>query len=418
MEVMLRAEGLGKSFRHTVADGPRTFRQWVEGGFLKRRGRARGRFWALRDVGFTVERGEMVGVIGHNGSGKSTLLRLLGGVMQPDEGRVTTAAPIHGLLELNTGMHPDLSGRENILINGVLGGLLKGEVQARMEAIIAFAELEDHIDDPVRTYSSGMKLRLGFAIAVHVDPEVLLIDEVLAVGDMAFQQKCLDRIAAFKAQGCAIVLISHDIGQVKTFCDKVLWMDHGRVRAMGPAEEVVHAYTTAMTRETRRRTPSDLPDAFTAQGVRLRSGENRLGSQEITLSDVVLLDAQGQATNRIAVGAPLTLRAVLNADRRIETAQVSVSIANADGTPCLDVNTENDAVALPPLHGSLSVTLDLARLDLAPGLYRASVGVWEKGWSHAYDFHVDAYRLEVTDGRKVSGVLSPPRHWVISGAVS
>ncbi len=412
MAIMLRAEGLGKSFRHTVAGAPRTFRHWVEGGFLRRR--PKGRFWALKDVGFDVAKGEMVGVIGHNGSGKSTLLRLLGGVMQPSAGRVTAAAPVHGLLELNTGMHPDLSGRENILINGVLGGLLKREVRDRIDRIIAFAELQDHIDDPVRTYSSGMKLRLGFAIAVHVDPEILLIDEVLAVGDMAFQQKCLARIADFKAGGSAIVLISHDLGQVKSFCDKVVWMDRGAVRAIGPAEEVVAAYQDAVARDTALRTRTDLPDRLTAQGVTLRAGENWLGSQEATLSEVALLDESGLPVERITSGSPLVLRASIASNGPATPAHVSVSIANSDHVQCLDVNTANDGVLLPPMEAPLRVDLRLDRLDLAPGRYRISVGLWEPGWSHAYDFHKEVYALEVIGGPKLAGVLSPPRHWVVN----
>lgn len=412
MEVMLRAEAVGKSFRKAAIDGPRTFRHWVEGGFLKRR--PRDRFWALRNVDFTVAKGEMIGVIGHNGSGKSTLLRVLGGVMQADEGRVTAAAPVHGLLELNTGMHPDLSGRENIIINGVLGGLLKSEMRERIDRIIAFAELEAHIDQPVRTYSSGMKLRLGFAIAVHVDPEILLIDEVLAVGDMAFQQKCLERIGDFKDSGCAIVLISHDLTQVRNFCDRVIWLDKGKVREIGPAEEVVEAYETAMSRETARRTPPDMPDMTTAGGHVLRAGENRHGSQEVVLSGVTLLDANGHPTDRIEAGQPLSVRAVLTAASALDTAHFSFALANADGTQCLDVNTANDGIILPSIDAPLRVELELGRLDLAPGQYRASVGVWEPGWNHAYDFHEGAYPLLVTGGPNLSGVLSPPRHWKVN----
>ena len=251
MERALRLENLGKKFRHRTNDTPNTFRGWVEGGWRTRR---QENFWALRGITLDVAPGEMLGVIGRNGSGKSTLLRLLGGVMRADEGRVVAAGPVNGLLELNTGMHPDLTGRENIIINGVLAGLLKQEVQERMESIIAFAELEEHIDDPVRTYSSGMKLRLGFAVAVNVDPNILLIDEVLAVGDLGFQQKCLARIREFKSRGCAIVLISHDMTQVKAMCDRALWIDRGQLQALGQPHEVISEFEASMSKETLRRT--------------------------------------------------------------------------------------------------------------------------------------------------------------------
>lgn len=412
MTVALQITGLGKSFRHRSQDEARTFRQWVAGGF--RKSRSGGRFWALRDVNFEVASGEMVGVIGHNGSGKSTLLRLLGGVMQADEGAATAAGPVNGLLELNTGMHPDLSGRENIVINGVLAGLLKNEIDDRAEAIIAFAELEEHIDQPVRTYSSGMKLRLGFAIAVHVDPTILLIDEVLAVGDLAFQHKCLNRIAEFKDNGCAIVLISHDLGQVRQMCDKVIWLDHGRVRAIGDPETVIASYETAMSAETAIRTRTDIADRVLPDGTVLKAGENRLGSQEASIRSVMLLDQTGRETARIAPGNPVTVRVELTAERPLPGAHVSVSFTDAEGRICFDVNTENDAVSLPAIAGDMAVTLDIDRLDLGPGAYLCSLGIWQKGWQYAYDLHLDAYPLEIVGGARLQGVLSPPRRWRIS----
>lgn len=373
MVVALEARGLGKSFRQSAHAGPRTFRQWVEGGFARRR--PKDRFWALRGVDFAVAQGEMTGVIGHNGSGKSTLLRLLGGVMQPDEGQVTTTGPVNGLLELNTGMHPDLSGRENIVINGVLGGMLRSEMTARTDDIIAFAELADHIDQPVRTYSSGMKLRLGFSIAVHVDPKILLIDEVLAVGDMAFQQKCLARIGAFKDNGCAIVLITHDMQHVRNFCEKVIWMDHGKVRAIGSPDEVVTLYETAMRTETLKRSDTARADVVTDRGIRLRMDENRFGSGDVTLVDVTLLDDQGRPVAALAPGAPMTVRGTMHAAAAINACHVSISIVDDEGTLCLDVNTDTDRITMPAFDGTLPVTLTLGRLDLAPGRYRVSMGV-------------------------------------------
>lgn len=409
MGAAIRVLGVGKSFRHRAQDEARTFRQWVAGGF--RRSRPDGRFWALRGVSFDVAPGEMVGVIGHNGSGKSTLLRLLGGVMRGEEGAVEVAGPVNGLLELNTGMHPDLSGRENIAINGVLAGLLRHEIEARAAAIIAFAELEEQIDQPVRTYSSGMKLRLGFAIAVHVDPTILLIDEVLAVGDLAFQRKCLARIAAFKDQGCAIVLISHDLEQVQRMCDKVIWLDHGKVRAIDRPEVVVRAYETAMSAETVRRTAGDIPDRVLANGTVLKAGNNRLGSQEIVIDSVAILDRAGAETARIAPGAALTLRVELTAANPHLGAHLSFSITDPAGIDCFDVNTENDAIVLPEVTGRMTVTLQIERLDLAPGEYQCTVGVWEQRWRYAYDVHKFAYPLEVAGGERLQGILSPPRRW-------
>lgn len=411
MAIALQVAGLGKSFRHRAKDGARTFRQWVEGGF--RAARPAERFWALRDVSFSVAEGEMLGVIGHNGSGKSTLLRVLGGVMTADKGQVQASSPVNGLLELNTGMHPDLSGRENIIINGVLSGLLRSEIQARADDIIAFAELDEHIDQPVRTYSSGMRLRLGFAIAVHVDPKILLIDEVLAVGDLSFQQKCIARIAQFKKQGCAIVLISHDLGQIAAMCDKVIWLDHGAVRGIGAPEEVIADYHAAMTGETRARTQADLAPRTLQNGTVLHAGQNWLGSHEATIAAVEVLDASGREITRLEVDQTVTVRVTIKARTAIDTAHLSVSLSNAEGWTVFDVNSENDATALPKIEGTLSVSLTISRLDLNPGLYRLSVGIWHAGWQYAYDLHLDAYPLEVVGGALLQGVLSPPRRWSI-----
>lgn len=399
MRPALIAEGVGKSFRHRDTASAPTFRAWVEGGFRLRRPTSR--FWAVRGISLAVTPGEMVGIIGRNGSGKSTLLRLLGGVMQPEEGRVCAAAPVRGLLELNTGMHPDLSGRENIVINGVISGLLKSEILTRMEEIIAFAELEDHIDQPVRTYSSGMKLRLGFAIAVHVDPQILLIDEVLAVGDLAFQEKCLARIGAFRAAGCAIVLISHDMGQVRQFCDRVLWLDRGTLRAEGDPDRVVAAYERAA--HPAAGATSTAAQAPTGFGIRYGSGAVRIG-------DVRLTDRAGNRLDRLEGGSGLSVRLTLAAATPTD-AHVSISIADAEGRICFDANSETDRIVLPAIGPPREIALDFDRLDLAPGRYLVSVGAWRPDWAEAFDMHESAYPLEVVGGPQLKGPLAPPRRW-------
>lgn len=409
MSSALRAERLGKRFSHVGPHAPSTFRQFVEGGWRKRERPEE--FWALREIDFEVAQGEMLGVIGHNGSGKSTLLRLLGGVMRPDEGRVTAAAPVNGLLELNTGMHPDLTGRENVLVNGVVAGLSKRQVRARFDDIVAFAEIEEFIDAPVRTYSSGMKMRLGFAVAIHVNPSILLIDEVLAVGDMAFQQKCLDRIRLFKERGCAIILISHDLSQVEAMCDRVLWLDHGRTQALGTPGVVVTNYKAAMLSESGRRTPVDRPDLVTSGGIVLRTHENRMGSLEAEIVDVQLVDGQGRHTDRIANGAPLSIRLLLRSATALPAAHISITVCNAVGDTCIDLNTEVDRVAIPEIIGDREMVLHLDRVDLATGDYSISVGLFNPSWAYAFDYHAHAYKLTVTGSASVLGILNPPRQW-------
>jgi len=408
----IRAERLGKKFARRAAE-PLTLQSLLDGSRLVRRPKEA--FWALRETSIDLRRGEMIGVIGQNGSGKSTLLRLLGGVMKPDEGSVTTAGTVDGILELNAGMHPDLTGRENIIVGGVIDGLSRRHVKERVDEIVAFAELEEFVDAPVRTYSSGMKLRLGFSVAVHVDPEILLIDEVLAVGDMAFQKKCLDRIRAFKARGCAIVLISHDMSQINEMCDRAFWLSHGRVLAQGVPTEVVRASKTAMRDETGRRTPADGPEATTSQGRTLRLNENRFGSQEAVIVSVALLDDTGNSTDTISCGEPLTVRATISAVARLEDYHVSVSIADQAETPCFDINTDVDGVAVPPLVDRTELSLRIDRLDLAPGRYTLSMGLYPKNWAYAFDYHSAVYMLNVTGERNVNGILAPPRRWRLLG---
>ena len=405
MERALRLENLGKKFRHRTNDTPNTFRGWVEGGW--RTGRQEN-FWALRGITLDVAPGEMLGVIGRNGSGKSTLLRLLGGVMRADEGRVVAAGPVNGLLELNTGMHPDLTGRENIIINGVLAGLLKQEVQERMDSIIAFAELDEHIDDPVRTYSSGMKLRLGFAVAVNVDPNILLIDEVLAVGDLGFQQKCLARIREFKSRGCAIVLISHDMTQVKAMCDRALWIDRGQLQALGQPHEVISEFEASMSKETLRRT-----SAAARNRPEERTAPDRVGSGEVELSEVTLLGLKDQTLDVIAPGDGLIVQATVICRPGSEGWRMSVTISDQFGTSCLDVNTEADNLVMPSPNVPVTVRLRLDRLDLSPGEYSVSIGVWQADWRYAYDYRSNIKSLEVSGATRLKSVLSPPRSWMV-----
>jgi lipopolysaccharide transport system ATP-binding protein len=214
------------------------------------------RFWALRNVSFTVAAGHMLGVIGANGAGKSTLLSLVGRVMRPDQGLIQLNGRVGGLLDLGADFHPDLTGRENVFTSAIIGGLTHHEVSRRFASIVDFAQLEAFIDSPLRTYSLGMRMRLAFAVMVHLEPEILLIDEVLAVGDISFQQKCLERINQFKQKGCAILFVSHDAETVRQFCDEGLWLQRGQVAAHGRAATVVERYLAAMATEDPMTSPS------------------------------------------------------------------------------------------------------------------------------------------------------------------
>ena len=236
MRDAITVQDLGKRFNRFHAEKPTTIMEVALSGLRKMRPVEQ--FWALRHISFTVAPGEMLGIIGHNGAGKSTLLQLIGGVSHPDEGRVKRHGRIGALLDLGAGFHSDLTGRENVFVTAIVAGLTRREVARSFQSIVEFAELEVFIDSPVRTYSTGMQMRLAFAVAVHTHPDVLLVDEFLSVGDVAFQARCLARIAQLKEQGCAIVLISHSAEQVQQLCDRALWMKHGTVMTYGEPEIV------------------------------------------------------------------------------------------------------------------------------------------------------------------------------------
>ncbi|MFK7802959.1 MAG: ABC transporter ATP-binding protein [Anaerolineae bacterium] len=244
MSQVIKVHKVGKWFRLYHKGRPTT----IQEALTKRmRGlRPREAKWALRDINFSVRQGKMTGIIGANGSGKSTMLRLLGGVLRPDEGQILTKGRIGGLLELGAGFHHDLTGRENIFVNGIVSGLTRSDVAHRFDEIVAFSELEDDIDYPLRTYSSGMQIRLGFAVAAYSDPEILLIDEVLSVGDVSFQKKCFDRIRQFREEGRTIVFVTHSLDQVQQFCDEAIWINKGSLVDRGKPDQIVSDYLNKM----------------------------------------------------------------------------------------------------------------------------------------------------------------------------
>lgn len=398
-------ENLGKRFNRYHAEKPVTLMEAALSGL--RRVKPIEHFWALRGVSFTVSAGEMLGVIGHNGAGKSTLLQLLGEVAHPDEGRIKLRGRIGALLDLGAGFHGDLTGRENVFVTAVVSGLSRREVEQRFDAIVAFAELEQFIDNPVRTYSSGMMMRLAFSVAVHTDPEILLVDEYLSVGDLSFQTKCLDRISAMKEQGCAIVFVSHDVGQVERLCDRALWLQQGNVVAYGSPDLVAGKYVSHMRSQTHQRTPSTADAAnFSTNGLTLH--ENRFGSLEVEITQVRLTPA-----SNVKAGEALKVEIDYHNAQRMAAAIFSVSISQAQGRKCLDVNTQDTGMGAVLLRDRGTLRLILDRVDLATGDYFVDVGIYEPNWNHAYDYHWQAYPLMLYAPDVSTGILAPPLRWEV-----
>jgi lipopolysaccharide transport system ATP-binding protein len=369
-------------------------------------------YWALTDVSFSIPPGRMVGVIGVNGAGKSTLLRLLGGIGRPDRGTLHVHGRIGALFDLGTGFHPDLTGRENVFVAGIISGLTRNEVARRFDEIVDFAELAGWIDDPLRTYSTGMQLRLAFAIASHIQAEILLIDEVLSVGDIAFQHKCLERIAEFRRQGCTVLIVTHDTDFVAQFCDEALWLHQGRIVGNGAAKVIVSEYIIERTSAARQRTPVFAPLQLASSGVPLMIKENRFGSLEIEITYVRLLNESGEETTRFCTGQPLSIEIQFRAVEPISAPNFGISLMR-DGLVCTEFTTHAAGLQLPTLQGEGQITLRIDRLDLAAGLYYMEPWIYEKEWRYLLDYHEHTYALEFFSTTMEKGVMQPPYHWEV-----
>jgi homopolymeric O-antigen transport system ATP-binding protein len=359
---------------------------------------------ALSDVSFDVARGETLGVVGSNGSGKSTLLKLLAGIVRPTRGTLSVSGKLAALLELGAGFHPEISGRENIEITGLLLGLTRRQIVDRLPDIVRFAGVEEFLDAPVKTYSSGMAVRLGFAIAAHSDPDVLLVDEVLAVGDEAFSHRALEKFAEFERAGKTLVFVSHDLPLVAERCRRALWLDRGRVAADGPSAETVALYRECVAQEEGGRRL-----AQPGRGA-------RIGSGEASIRSVRLLDAAGLPAARLRAGEPAALEMILEAPKPLADFVLGFRIATVSGAVVLATNTRLEGYRPGSLSGEARATLSFPSLDLAPGVYSLDAAVHAKDGA-PYDERHDVLRFEVTSERAGSGVWAPERRWDFSGGI-
>ena len=365
---------------------------------------------AIVDLSFEVASGEMVGVIGANGSGKSTLLKLLAGIVQPTSGDVSVCGRLAALLELGAGFHPEISGRENIAIAGLLLGLSKKEIARRFDEIVRFAELEDFLDAPLKTYSSGMAVRLGFSIAAHSDPDVLLVDEVLAVGDEAFSHRCLEKFAEFERAGKTILVVSHDLALVSQRCRRAIWLEKGRLAADGPAAETVALYRERVAEEEGKRRQAAGP------AVTLDAVPARIGSGAALVEEVRLLDGKGMPAGRIVSGEPAVLEMRVRAAAPLSDFVFGFGIATVSGASVFGTNTDIDGFLPEDFSGEGRVALEIPAAALAPGVYSVDAAVQARDGA-PFDYRRDVLRFEVTAVRGASGVWNPPRRWRFDGTI-
>jgi ABC-type polysaccharide/polyol phosphate transport system ATPase subunit len=398
-------------------------------------------FPAVRNVTFSVPKGRTLGVIGRNGSGKSTLLKLVAGITKPSSGTVDVQGRISALIELGAGFHPEISGRENVFINGIMLGLTKREVTRRFDEIVDFAEMKEFIDAPVKTYSSGMYMRLGFAVAIHVDPDVLLVDEVLAVGDEGFTHKCLDKFAEFKRRGKTILLVTHSLGLVERFCDEALWMDSGEMKGIGDPKRVVGAYITDVeVSEEHQLAAADarahgsasvvspdepasavLPDhpIETAEGPAdmFRATEGRWGSREVEITDVQLQGPTGDAGHVFHSGEPLTVRIALRSPVAIDDFVIGIGLFNAEGICCYGTNTSIEELKGVRIFGDAEARFTIESLDLVEGTYKLDVAI-HKFDGYPYDYHRLLYTFRVKSRTKDVGIYRPKHEWRFSDTLT
>jgi lipopolysaccharide transport system ATP-binding protein len=380
-------------------------------------------FWALRDVSFTVEEGETVGLIGPNGAGKSTALKLISRIIEPTSGSIEVNGKIGALLELGAGFHPELSGRENIYLNGSILGLSRAELRAKEDEIISFAELERFIDMPVKHYSSGMRVRLGFSVAVHMEPEVLLIDEVLAVGDQNFQHKCLDYIMGMKRQGVTICFVSHGLSSVRRLCSRAVWLDDGAVQAVGDVDDVVSAYLRHSAEEEEKasaKAKATDKKSKTGAGEAQRNAtkaKRQWGTGDLKVIDVSFLDAKGEVRTIFRTGEPWTVRLRYRAPQRIEKPVFGLAVHRNDGLHICGPNTQLAGLNLPSVEGEGEVFYHVDHLPLMEGGYLVSVSAHNEADTVMYDYHDRLHTFKVRqvgEGERY-GLVSLQGAWAWSG---
>lgn len=398
----VRVERLGKTF--TLHSQKRnSLKEW----FVRGKAGRTEQFHALNDVSFEVPRGTTIGLIGHNGSGKSTLLKVLAGVYRPTTGAVLVDGRVSALLELGAGFHGELTGRENIYLNGAILGLSKKEIDAAVDDIIEFAGLGEFIDSPVKIYSSGMYVRLGFAIAVTVDPEILIVDEIIAVGDEEFQRKCFDHLFRLRNKGTTIILVTHSMGLAAELCDTAVWLDHGSVRSIGPAPEVIDDYLAEVNR-AEAASSAPVSDAATPEG---SESTVRTGSGEVRVTGVDLLGADGLPVPVLLTGEPLTVRVRFEVHEPVPDARISLGFIHENGVGIAGTNTRQHGdhqLDLTPGTGHIDYVFDA--LPLLPANWRLSTAVRSHG--HTYDYLDKAFPLAVrAKGEAENGAVRLSGTW-------
>jgi lipopolysaccharide transport system ATP-binding protein len=362
------------------------------------RGRAKNEedFWAVRDVSIDIPKGSVYGLIGHNGSGKSTLLKMIGGIYRPTTGSIVTDGRVAALIELGAGFHPDMSGRENIQLNGSLLGMSRKEIGAVTDEIIDFSGLSEFINEPVKHYSSGMYVRLGFAVAVHMKPDVLLVDEVLAVGDEEFQRKCFDHLYALRKAGKTIIVVSHGLGQLEGLCDEVAWLEHGQLQQAGNTTDTIAAYLHRVNRDEAARNPN-----ITAT----RPEDDRAGNGLVRVTKAEIVSEAGDPINHAETGATFNLRVGFDVTESILGPNLRIALQHDTGPLVSMISNHAVGYDFGTIEGEQVVDVAIEGNPLLPGRYRVHIDVFDytgstllDTWNDAMEFPVRSQSGEIGQG--------------------
>jgi ABC-2 type transport system ATP-binding protein len=360
-------------------------------------------FWALRDIDFTIDQGETVGLLGHNGSGKSTLLKCIAGILQPTAGTISVVGRLAALLELGAGFHPELTGRENVFLNASILGMPKKEIEKRFDEIVAFAELEKFIDNQVKHYSSGMYVRLGFAVAVNMDPDVLLVDEVLSVGDEAFQRKCLDRVKRFQREGRTIIVVTHSPDLVRQVCDRAAVLDHGQMVAWGTPGEAVRSYREHLLQHERYQEADELVPVLEDEIDDGVAAQERKRNFKLRITDVRIEHPRAGERDYLLPGEPLAIRVLYETAERLDDVVLGIAIHDVEGDLVFGANTDILGVPVSALDGSGSVSFETEATPLLDGTYLVTIGAHSHDEATVYDWHEQRHQFQVMNPARTVG---------------
>lgn len=428
-ENAIKVQNVSKSFK-VYLDKGNTMKEKV---LFKKRRRYEER-QVLKGISFEVKRGEAIGLIGHNGCGKSTTLKLLTKIIYPDQGSISMYGRVSSLLELGAGFHPDMSGRENIYINASIFGLTRKEIEKRMNDIIAFSELEQFIDNPVRTYSSGMYMRLAFSVAINVDADILLIDEILAVGDANFQAKCFNKLRDIKADGTTIVIVSHSLGQIEQICERSIWINDGVIVAEGNPYDVHPKYLYYMDAERKRILEQEQPEANheneqeepteqekdsppesdeADEVTTLEQEKDRWGQRDAYFKTIKMYDISKKETSIFSTGDKINFSIEITVDRQIDDAVVGIGIVRNDGAYCYGTNTQIDGIREFSLKENKQVSLELENVELLPGQYYIDFEIKDTS-GVVMDYYRKALKMEIVSVIHDVGMFRASHKWTLS----